>query len=251
MDFQLYARVLWRFRLLVAVGFLLATTLAVLTVVKVTSNGVTYRQTQLWSTDTRLLVTQRGFPEGRLYAQLPTQPGQTVRETAGDGTPIADPGRFNTLAILYAELATSDPVRQLMARDRPEFRGQIIATALRDDRSGVLLPLIDLVAISDSPRAAVDLAIRSATALNTFISRQQAANNVPASDRVVVQTIVQPRQVHLFQPRSKTMAIVVFLAVMFAAVGLAFILENARPRRRDLSQPTESEIGDTEQRRTA
>lgn len=250
MDFQLYARVLWRFRLLVAVGFLLATALAILTVVNVTSNGITYRQTQLWSTDMRLLVTQRGFPEGRLYAQQPTQPGQTVPETAGGGTPIADPARFNTLAILYSELATSDPVRQLMTRNR-ELRGQIIATALRDDRSGVLLPLIDLMAISDSPRAAVDLAIRSATALNMFISRQQAANNVPASDRVVVQTIVQPRQVHLFQPRSKTMAIVVFLAVMFAAVGLAFILENTRPRRRDLSQPTESEIGGTEQRRTA
>jgi hypothetical protein len=253
-DFQLYARVLWRFRVLVVVGVLLATALGILSIVKVSAEGVTYRQTQLWSTDLRLLVTQKGFPEGRLYAQKPSQTGETPA-TTGDGTPVADPGRFNTLAILYAELATSDPVRRLMARDptlrRQTAGGQIIATPLRDDQSGVLLPLIDLIAISDSPRGAVDLALGSAKALNTYISGQQLANDVPAADRVVVQTIVQPRGVDLFQPRSKTMAIVVFLAVMFATVGLAFVLENMRPRKPTIGVSRDAELRDTEQRRTA
>jgi len=253
-DFHLYARVLWRFRVLVVVGFLLATALGILSIVKVSSDGVTYRQKQLWSTDLRLLVTQKGFPEGRLYAQQPSPTGETP-ETTGDGTPVADPGRFNTLAILYAELATSDPVRKLMARDaalrRLITRGQIIATPLRDDQSGVLLPLIDLVAISESPRGAQDMALGSAKALNTYISGQQRANKVPLADRVVVQTIVQPRRVQLFQPRSKTMAIVVFLGVMFATVGLAFVLENARPRKPSIGVSTDAELRETDQRRTA
>ena len=36
MDFKLYARVLWRFRMLVVAGLLLAVTLAFLSIVKVT-----------------------------------------------------------------------------------------------------------------------------------------------------------------------------------------------------------------------
>jgi hypothetical protein len=248
-DFRLYARVLWRFRVLVGVGFILATSLATLSVVKVNSEGITYRQSQLWSTELRLLVTQQGFPEGRLYAQKPTPPGQAPPPTT-EGTPIADPARFTSLAILYAELATSDPVRQLMARDG-RVRGQIVVTPLRDEQSGTLLPLIQVIAISDSPRTAVGLALQSAKALNSYISGEQRANNVPAADRVVVQTIVQPREVRLFQPRSKTMAIVVFLAAMFATVGLAFVLENTRPRRHGLGEPTESELRGSAQRRSA
>ena len=246
MDLKLYARVLNRFRLLVATGVLLATILAFLSLVKVSSDGLEYREQQLWSAELRLLVTQQGFPEGRLYAQT----GQTPEELENDDSrvPVADPGRFNTLAILYAELATSDPVRRLMTRDRGP-RGVVVATPLRDDQSGVLLPLIDIRAISDSPRAAANLARDNANALNTFISGQQRANDVPLEDRVVVQTIVDPRRVSLFQPRSKTMGIVVFLAVMFATVGLAFILENTRPRRANLAGP--SELRDSEHRRSA
>ena len=63
-------------------------------------------------------MTQRGFPEGRLYAQSPTQEGQLPSQE-DNASPVADPARFNTLAILYAELATSDPVRRLMSGGRP------------------------------------------------------------------------------------------------------------------------------------
>ena len=235
MDFQMYARVLWRFRVIVLCGFAFALVLAFLSVVRVGSNGISYRHSELWATTMRLLVTQRGAPEVRLYAQEPTSPGQP-QPSEGDqaaklGIPIADPGRFNTLAILYAEFASSDPVRRLTLRDGP-IPGQVVATALRDSDSGVMLPLIDLTAISTSRFEAVNLARRVADALATFVSGQQRANNVPISDRVVLRTIVEPRAPHVFQARSKTMAIVVFLAVMLAAIGLAFVLENLRPRVR-------------------
>ena len=235
--------------MLVVAGFLLAVSLAFLSIVKVTPDGLEYRQRQLWSAELRLLVTQRGFPEGRLYAQSPTQEGQLPSQE-DNASPVADPARFNTLAILYAELATSDPVRRLMSGGRP-IRGRVLATPLRDDQSGVLLPLIDITAIADSRRAAAKLARQNAAALSTFISEQQRVNKVPAADRVVVQTIVDPSRVSLFQPRSKTMAMVVFLAVMFATIGLAFILENSRPRRPTLAASAESELRGADHRRSA
>jgi hypothetical protein len=253
-DFNLYVRVLWRFKLLVVAGLVLALALALLSTVRVGGDGVTYREPELWSSNLRLLVTQSGFPEGRLYAQESVRPGEEAttdgEASAEPGIPVADPARFNALAILYAELAASDPVRQVMRRDGP-VRGKIVATALRDEQSGTLLPLVDLAAISTSPREAALLAQRGANALNTFLQEQQRANDVPAADRVIVQTIVQPRGALLFQPRSKTMSIVVFLVVMLAIVGLAFLLENLRPRVREAGGPRETDFADAAARRTA
>ena len=253
MDLRLYVRVLWRFRLVVAIGFVIAVALAIFSTVRVGPNGLEYRQSELWSSTVRLLVTQNGFPEGRLYAQQPTE-GDAVPQ-AGDqakqlGIPVVDPGRFNSLAILYARLATSDPILRLMSKDGP-VRGKLIAVSLRDDSSGILLPLIDVTAIADSPIGALTLAGRNAKALNTYLDSEQEANKVPKSDRVVIETVVAPRQVMLFQPRSKTMPMVVFLAVMFATVGLAFLLENIRPRVREIGNGADSAALTAQARRSA
>jgi hypothetical protein len=238
LDFRLYSRVLWRFRLLVMVGIVIALALALLSVVRVGTNGITYRDSELWSSmPTRLLVTQAGFPEGRVSP--PASPTNS------------DAGRLNTLAILYAELANSDLVREVMRRDGP-IRGKVLATPLKDPASGIPLPLIELAAISTSPQAAVVLAQRGANALNDYLQEEQRAHGVKPGDRVILQTILRPRGAVLFQPRSKTMPIVIFLVVMLAIVGLAFLLENLRPRRSGAPRQTEEpDVADPPVRRTA
>lgn len=245
MDFRLYASVLWRFRLLVVVGCLLALTLATLSIVKVSPDGLAYRQGELYSSATRVLVTQQGFPWGRLLAQDPSLDPET--ELKRLGIPLADPNRLNTLTILYAELATSDPVLRQMRRDGP-IRGKVIASPVVVQDGRYTLPLIDLIAIAPSPRGAMELAARSANALQTYITNQQQANEVPKADRVIVEQVERPRAAEVFQPRSKTMPAVIFLTVMFAAVGLAFMLENLRPRARP---GTPAELEASVQRRSA
>ena len=105
MDFGLYARVLWRFKLIVIGGLLLATGAAVLSVIRIAPSGVSYRQDELWASTARLGVTQVGFPWGRLFAQVPTTADGSTESGSGkndDQIPIANPDRFNALAILYA-----------------------------------------------------------------------------------------------------------------------------------------------------
>ena len=65
MDLQLYFRVLWRFRFLMAIGLLAALALSALSLVSVGPSGVSYRQQEVWSSSAKLLVSQDGFPEGR------------------------------------------------------------------------------------------------------------------------------------------------------------------------------------------
>jgi hypothetical protein len=235
MDFALYVRVLWRFRLLVLLGLLLGVTLAVLSLVSIGTNGIHYRQAELFASNTRLLVTQTGFPEGRLYAQVPADMTQS-------GAPVVDPGRFNNLAVLYSQLAESDAVRLLMLRVGP-IRGEVIATpVVGGGEFKTQLPMIDLTAIATTPRGAVRLAQRSASALSTYIRDEQRASEVPIADRAVIQPVVRPGKVELFQPRSKTMPVVMFVAVMFVTVGLVFILENLRPRLREAGTPTQAAL---------
>jgi hypothetical protein len=250
MDLRLFASVLWRFRLLVATGFILAVLLAALTVVKVGPNGLTYRDSRLWSAEMQLKVTQAGCPECRLYATrestTPGQPGTPIEPK----TPIVDPVRFATLALYYANTLTTDPVRRLATRD-DGITGKLIATARRDDQSGTLLPYIDVTSISTSAQGAMEYAERSADALNTYILAQQRANEVPESDRAIVQTVVHPEGANVYRPRPKTMPLVVFFAVMFATIGLAFVLENTRPRKRDEDPEQRLDIQQATARRSA
>ena len=250
MDLRLFGRVLWRFRLLVTLGFILAVGLAVLSVVKVGPHGLTYRDSQLWSADMQLEVTQSGCPICRLYATrsspTPGEPGSPIEPKA----PLVDPTRFATLALYYANLMTTDPVQHL-AGGKDDSSRKLIATARRDDQSGTLLPYIDVTAISPSARDAMTYAERSADALNAYILAQQRMNHVPVSDRAVVATIVHPHRANVYRPRPKTIPLVVFLAVMFATIGLAFVLENARPRIREEDPERKPDIQQTSARRTA
>jgi len=69
MSLELDMRVLWRFRVLVLAGLLLAILLAGMAMFKVDFGGgapkLTYRQSETWQSTARLLITQDGFPEGR------------------------------------------------------------------------------------------------------------------------------------------------------------------------------------------
>ena len=119
---------------------------------------------------------------------------------------------------------------------------------VQDGRYSV--PLIDIVAIAPAPLEAMKLATRGATAFRTYMTDQQKANKVPDRDRVVIEIVTRPRGAEIFQPRSKTMPLVIFLAVMFATVGLAFLLENLRPLVRP-GEPAAVALDDSAQRRTA
>ena len=142
-----------------------------LSVVRVDGDGIRYRQSEKWASYARIFVTEQGFPWGRL-------------QTSG----TVDPGRFAGLAVLYANLADSDPVKRLVRQQEPRIRGTYEAAALftpTNDRSrSSALPV--------SPRQSGTRSssrIRCPSALLKFIRDQQAQNAIPEKDRVVVQLV--------------------------------------------------------------
>ena len=228
MDLALYARVLWRFRVLVVVGAVIACALAILSIVRVSpEDGVSYRQQEKWVSRAMLLITEPQFPEGRSVFEQKIPPASTNRaQRFAPG--FASPERFIALANLYAELATSDPVRQIMLRNG-RLNGTIEAAPVSTVNGAATLPLLSIGGIATTPERARVLARRTVTAFLQYLEQEQVQGGIPVEQRVVLEIVKRPAKVELLKGRPKTLPIVVFLTVMIVVGGIAFILENLRP----------------------
>jgi hypothetical protein len=218
-DLALYAKVLRRFWWLVVPGLVLAVVLAFFSMVRVSTDGVAYRKPEVWQSQTLLLLTQPGFPWGRTV--LPTDSGNAPR--------YADPYRFSSLTDLYSQFANSDEVRRIMRREGAKNTWKIVAAPMPPTVAGATLPVIALNGQAHSARDAVTAAARGARAVIEYVEVQQQSAGIPARQRISIQVLKQPARPVVIEPRSKTLPIVILLAVVTAAVGLAFILENLRP----------------------
>jgi hypothetical protein len=175
---------------------------------------LSYRTKQVWAATTRVLVSVD--PKAKL-----TSDERDLAET-----------RLPGLATLYASFVTGDDVQSILAQGGP-LRGVISATTIPGGPgNSQVLPIIAITAEAHRLRDALRLADRSASALSTWVDRQQRASDPDAHVQLSVLNRAgsTPDLLGLVRPRSKTLPIVVFLVVMFATIGLAFVLENLRPR---------------------
>ena len=110
--------------------------------------------------------------------------------------------------------------------------GQIASSAVVATQYGygVTLPLVAISGMATTPELARKLALRATDAFQLFLEQEQAQNHIPAKNRVLVTILQRADKPQLLAGRSKTLPLVVFVTVMLAVVGLAFLLENLRPR---------------------
>lgn len=228
MDISLLGRTLWRFKWITIGGFVAACVLAVFATARVSFAGgepkLTYRTPVIYTTKTRILVTQSGFPWGRTI--LPSSTNSSGVST----TTYADPSRFVTLASVYAMLANGDQIQQKIVH--PLKQEALTAQAEYDQQTQAPLPIIDIISLAPSPRRAVAIALEGASMLKHFVEAQQVEAEIPTDQRVLLQTLQQPYRVTVASGRKKTVPIVVFATVMLATIGLVLALENLRPRLR-------------------
>ena len=221
MDLEVYTRVIWRFKFIVAAGFVLAILLAVLAVARISFKGglptFTYRKAEVWQSQTSLLLTQPGFPWGRAASTSATPPpgSQSYLDAAG----------LSNLASLYANLASSDDVKRQLGL-KP---GELVTATAVVNQAAQPLPVVGILGDAATPKRASAISLEAADVFRRYIERQQTGAGIPADQRVILQTI-NGSKVQLLVGHKKTLPIVAFFAVMIATLGLAFLLENLRPR---------------------
>ena len=230
MDLNTYIRVLWRFRVVTISGFILAVLLGVLSMAKIGFNGgptLTYRQQPTYQATTQLLVTQKGFPWGRSI--LPGVTGATSDQVqpTRSGVEFADPNRFASLAVLYAQILNGDLLQARIRKQLP--KGVLLgAQAVTNSPTNAVLPLVNVIGTAGSQALAERTSKLGASLFQSYITDQQAGAKIDPSQRVLLNVV--STQTLLVAGRKKTIPIVAFLTVMIGTIGLAFLLENMRPR---------------------
>lgn len=217
MDLSLYLRVLWRFRVIVGLGLLLALSLTFLSVVRVSFDHgkpqFTYRLSQTWSSTETLLITAKGTPWARINDQSVT------------------PGGLATLSAFYAALANSDKVQERL-RESGRVPGVMFAQPVVDrvTQNRGPLPFVSIIGTAKRGVDAVSTASRGGNALIDYVVSTQNSANIPKSQRIQITVLTEAQPAKLLAGRKKTLPIVIFVTIMIATIGLAFILENLRPR---------------------
>jgi hypothetical protein len=213
-DLRLLGSVLRRFYVLVVAGLILAVGLSVLSMAKVTGNGLAYRQHEVWSSSSILFLTQKGFPWGRV-----------VRENSSGYPALAG------LTNLYAEFANSDGVKRTLRRKGAPESWKITAAPVEaaNPYSGSP-PLISLTATAFTAADAVKAASLGSSVFAAYVKANQDAAKIPPDQRLRIQVLQRGTKPVVVQPRKKTVPIMVFLAVLTLTVTLALALENLRPR---------------------
>lgn len=247
MNLARHAAVIWRFRGVAAVGLSLGIVLAVLASYSVSFSGgpsFTPRGTEVWNAVSSILVTQPGFPEGRVT--LPQK--QTDAAVTASGKPavprnappqdqveFADPGRLANLADLYSRFLTSAEVLQSVP-GHPKA-DQIQASPFSASANGQVLPIIQLSTNSDSRAGAGRLNLAIYDALRDVLAERQAANKIATGKRIEVKLIDPPR-VALAAGRSRTVAILALVLCMLGTLAVIHILEGLR----DKGAPEQDEL---------
>jgi hypothetical protein len=237
-DLNLYSRVLWRFRFIVAIGLVLAVSLAFASMVKVSfadgSLSLSHRQQETWQATTRLFVTQKGFPWGRTV--LPADSPTPVPPTPTSSKPqFADPTRLAFLAVYYAQLINGEPLQREIRKRVPPGTAQSVppgtllsAAPVTDPATNSALALVDVMSLGHTRAQAARVSGAGASLFRSYIAHQQVSAGIPLNQRVLLQVV--SKKAALIEGRKKTLAIVAFLAVLIATIALTFVLENLRPR---------------------
>jgi hypothetical protein len=238
MSLARHAAVLWRFRAVMVVGLLLGLLLAILASYKPTFSGgpkLEPRGSETWTSDSALLVTQPGFPEGRVV--LPTAAGAGAAGAAGAGAaaPVekkgaikfADPNRFTFLADFYTQMAGSDQVRRrIPGKPKPE---QIQVSLVPGTAGTPVLPIIKLTTNAGTAAAARALNVAMMQALRSELAAAQAKNGIAAGDRVQLASFNAASTPILTAARSRTASILALMLAIIGSIAVAHILASLRP----------------------
>ena len=230
MDLQLMLRVVWRFRVIVAAGLLIGLILAFLSMVKVDPSGSTqfsYRTKAKYESTTTVFVTVPGFPWGNIKLHAGTKGGTSQG-------PV-DTNILRNLASVYINVATGNEVMSLLKKSGP-IDGTIETNQMLAPDSSTL-PLIQISAVASTPQAAYSLGKRHLRAFQTWLRTNQQQAGTERANQIILQPVIGPLPPHLLAGRKKTVPILIFLATLVIVCGLAFVLENLRPRIHPVADP--------------
>ena len=238
MNIRLYMQVLKNHWLLLTVGCLVAILLTAATAVSVSVSPfkLSWKLKPTYGVSSIMLVTQPGFPVGR--ANIVVANGAPTTAANAIISQYADPSRYDYLAGLYAQLATSglivNPVlgktgsqqNGLLYLDHGKTVGSFTATQLSSAAAATTLPFVEIDAQANSIPQAEEIGTKVTDSLIHYVNSSESAAGITGAQRVVMDVVQQPNLPHEVKGRGIVLPLAVFVLCIFAFVALAFLLEN-------------------------
>lgn len=236
MNLRLYGRVIWRFKVIMALGLIIGVGGAFMLYEGIGSGA--------YASKAQVFITQPGFTWGSSGRSGGANDNANPASASGSAAivspyvPGVDPARLSSLATLYAQLANGSALRNMLpaayrnmlnpSAGSPTATLSANPVTASEFASPATLPLVTFWSSAPSPAVATALAAGAATAFQRLVTLQQAG--VAPQSRVVGQVVQNATPGKLTGHKSKSLPIMVFLAGLLGAFGLCLALENLRPR---------------------
>lgn len=245
MNLSQHAAVVWKHRMVMMAGLVIGIALAVLAAFSVPS--FERRGSEEWQAESNILVTQKGFPEGRV-----TLPGDTSATDAsgdispapsGDGQTFADPARLSSLALLYSVIARSEQVRSKLPGNVAPRQVSAVALDATGNRT-TFLPIIRLTTTAASAPAAERLNRSAYAAFRELLENEQREAAITPNERVELNVLDEPSEPLLVTGRSLTSSALAVILALIGAFAVAHLLEGLSLRLKGMSlRPVRGEAG--------
>jgi capsular polysaccharide biosynthesis protein len=249
MDMRVYLAVLKRHPLILGAGILFAFFVAAYMCFSISLSplGVSWKLTPTYSASSQILVSQSGFPLGRVSV-----PAAALSSNSSSGldAQFADPSRFDYLAGLYAQIADSDLVLHsvvgkngyvgsngVLHLDGGKTSGTYSATALIDPNSQSALPFVEIDSVASTRDQAIEIGQRATSALYNYIIDKQNAAKIPSDQRAVLSVVRPPNLAREIKGRRIVVPIIAFLLCLFGTILIIFFKDN-------LSKPNADAVRD-------
>jgi hypothetical protein len=238
-----YVRSLLRFWWVLVIGLAVAQVAAIMAVYNVDFSSIPpslhQRQKPSYSAQGRLLVTDADEPHLRtsITSEQAVPPTATGARASIPVTSAPDTATLVQAANLYPVLIESDQVAELRRKLYGPTPGVLRAQALYAVSSPSKftpsrVPVIQLIAVADSPKRAIELVQRTSTAFVRWMTLTQGQRGIRPKQRITVMPIQTPKAAASFGGSSSTLPVLVFGVVLMAVVALALFFDRLFPRPR-------------------
>jgi hypothetical protein len=233
-----------RFRLVIALGAVLGAALALTSAYTIDFSSfplkLTERESPTYTAGTQLEVTSALEPYYRSSVDVPVVIPSTTDEEEEPAQNLVEEDEpvVTTLvaaANYYPYVIEGDEVRALRERLYGPLEGTVDASAIGatvtpNRQEPGRLPFIQLVASSDSPRNAIALAQQTADAFIRFVELQQERRDIRPAQRLIIKQLRKPERTFAVGGTSMSLPLLIFVALVASAVGLAYLLDRLFPR---------------------
>jgi hypothetical protein len=216
MDLRTHSGVIWRWRVLFAVGIALALMFTFFSYYKVSfADGLTHRQEVTWQSAEMLQLTQPGC--------------EYCRAVPAETTNLA---WLTTLTTVYAQIANGDALRRQVFLGRPRTDANYIAAPVQDPVTPGQSQFLTFAGTATSPVEAVRIARRATSTFLNYLDTQSQDAGVSRNERVVLKVVTKARlaTARVVEDRKKTIPIIVFLSILVMTFVVTYALENLYPR---------------------